>query len=76
MSVSATVELPGTTLEPGDTASVSFTVSNDGDLVDEYRFRLVGALAPAPWTTAEPATVSVHPGRSVTVTVFFRVPRS
>ncbi|MFI7482630.1 hypothetical protein ACH9EU_09445 [Kocuria sp. M1R5S2] len=74
MSVSATVEVPRTTLEPGGAASVSLTVSNDGDLVDEYRFRVVGSLAR--WASVEPESVSVYPGSSTTVTLLFRVPRS
>lgn len=74
MSASATLETPRPTLEPGGAASVPLTVRNDGRLVDEYRFRVVGAVAP--WAVVEPATVPVYPGSSETVTVLFRVPRS
>ena len=41
MSPSATLETAGTTLEAGGAASVSLTVRNDRDVVDEYRFRVV-----------------------------------
>lgn len=74
MCPSATLETSGTTLEPGGVASVPLTVRNDRDVVDEYRFRVVGSLAP--WTAVEPEKVSVYPGDSATVTVLFRPPRS
>lgn len=74
MSPSATLETSGTTLEAGGAASVSLTVRNDRDVVDEYRFRVVGRLDR--WATVEPEKVSVYPGDSATVTVLFRPPRS
>lgn len=74
MSPSATLETSGTTLEAGGGASVPLTVCNDRDVVDEYRFRVVGPLAQ--WATVEPERASVYPGDSATVTVLFRPPRS
>ncbi len=74
MSPSATLETSGTTLEAGGAASVPLTVRNDGQVVDEYRFQVVGPLAR--WATVEPAKVSVYPGDPATVTVLFRPPRS
>lgn len=74
MSPSATLETSGTTLEAGGAASVPLTVRNDRQVVDEYRFQVVGPLAR--WATVEPAKVSVYPGDSATVTVLFRPPRS
>lgn len=74
MSPSATLETSGTTLEAGGGASVPLTVRNDRDVVDEYRFRVVGPLAQ--WATVEPEKMSVYPGDSATVTVLFRPPRS
>ncbi|MFW6187377.1 MAG: hypothetical protein ACOC84_05210 [Actinomycetota bacterium] len=74
MSPSATLETAGTTLEAGGAASVSLTVRNDRDVVDEYRFRVVGRLDR--WAAVEPEKVSVYPGDSATVTVLFRPPRS
>ncbi|MFI7741402.1 hypothetical protein [Kocuria rhizosphaericola] len=74
MSPSATLETSGTVLEAGGAASVPLTVRNDRNVVDEYRFRVVGPLAR--WTTVEPGVVSVYPGDSATVTVLFRPPRS
>lgn len=74
MSPSAALETSGTTLEAGGAASVSLTVHNDRDVVDEYRFRVVGRMDQ--WATVEPGKVSVYPGDSATVTVLFRPPRS
>ena len=74
MSPSAMLETSGTTLEAGGAASVPLTVRNDREVVDEYRFQVVGPLAG--WATVEPAKVSVYPGGSATVTVLFRPPRS
>lgn len=74
MSPTATLETFGTTLEAGGAASVPLTVRNDRQVVDEYRFQVVGPLAR--WATVEPAEVSVYPGDPATVTVLFRPPRS
>lgn len=74
MSPSAMLETSETTLETGGAASVPLTVRNDRDVVDEYRFKVVGPLAQ--WATVEPDKVSVYPGNSATATVLFRVPRS
>ncbi|MEF3119745.1 hypothetical protein [Kocuria flava] len=74
MSPTATLETPEITLQPGGAATVSLTVRNDGDIVDEYRFRPVGPLAA--WIDVDPPRASVYPGDSTTVTVSFQVPRS
>jgi hypothetical protein len=74
MSPSATLERPGVSLEAGGAATVPLTVGNVGETADEYRFQVVGPLAP--WTTVEPATVSVGPGDLATVRVGLHVPRS
>lgn len=74
MSPTATLETPEITLQPGGVATVPLTVRNDGDIVDEYRFRPVGPLAT--WIAVDPPRASVYPGDSTTVTVSFQVPRS
>lgn len=74
MSPTATLETSGTTLEAGGAASVPLTVRNDRQVIDEYRFQVVGPLAR--WATVDPAKISVYPGDSATVTVLFRPPRS
>lgn len=50
------------------------TVRNDSDIVEAYRFEVVGECAP--WTEAEPARLSLYPGTSEQVTVWLRPPRS
>ncbi|APU16196.1 hypothetical protein UA75_21345 [Actinoalloteichus sp. GBA129-24] len=50
------------------------TVRNGGDIVEAYEFEVVGACAP--WTTVEPARLSLYPGTSETVRIVLRPPRS
>lgn len=47
---------------------------NTGDVVDEYRFEPVGAIAP--WTTVEPQTLRLYPGTTGTVDLTFAPPRT
>ncbi|GGR73564.1 hydrogenase expression protein [Streptomyces humidus] len=49
-------------------------VRNTGDVVDEYRFEPVGAVAP--WTTVEPPTLRLYPGTTGTVELTFAPPRT
>jgi hypothetical protein len=50
------------------------TVKNTGTVVDQFTVDVLGD--PAPWTAAEPATLSLFPGAEGTTTVFFRPPRA
>lgn len=50
------------------------TVRNDSDIVEAYEFEVVGGCAP--WTTVEPARLSLYPGTSEQVAVVLRPPRS
>lgn len=50
------------------------TVRNDSDIVEAYGFEVVGECAP--WTSVEPARLSLYPGTSGQVTVVLRPPRS
>jgi len=59
---------------PGGTATTSLTVRNDSDIVEAYSLEVVGDCAP--WTTVEPARVSLYPGTSETVTIRLEPPRS
>ncbi|GAA1288840.1 hypothetical protein GCM10009634_39190 [Saccharothrix xinjiangensis] len=59
---------------PGSEASTKLTVRNDGDVVEAYEFEVVGECAP--WTSVEPARLSLYPGTSEQVTVVLRPPRS
>ncbi|HEX6342312.1 hydrolytic protein [Umezawaea sp.] len=47
---------------------------NDSDIVEAYEFEVVGECAP--WTSVEPARLSLYPGTSDQVAVLLRPPRS
>ncbi|WP_412542442.1 hypothetical protein R8Z50_08075 [Longispora sp. K20-0274] len=68
--------LTSTVLEivPGSQATCELTLRNNGDVVEEYRFEVVGDAAP--WATVEPAVLSLYPGAETPVTVTFHPPRS
>lgn len=61
-------------MDPGGTATTRLRLRNTGDVVDEYRFRPVGTLAP--WTSVEPATLRLYPGTTGTVELTFSPPRT
>ncbi|GAA2686745.1 hypothetical protein LV78_007887 [Actinosynnema pretiosum] len=50
------------------------TVRNDSDVVEAYEFEVVGECAP--WTSVEPARLSLYPGTSGQVAVLLRPPRA
>lgn len=62
------------TVTPGEIATTTLTVRNDSDIVEAYNLEVVGDCAP--WTTVEPARVSLYPGTSETVTLRLAPPRS
>ncbi|MEV6167963.1 hydrolytic protein [Streptomyces sp. NPDC051954] len=68
------LDIPAVTVAPGDIATTTLTVRNDSDIVEAYNLEVVGDCAP--WTTVEPARVSLYPGTSETVTVRLSPPRS
>ncbi|MFI6090558.1 hydrolytic protein [Streptomyces sp. NPDC051218] len=74
MTTSAELEIPTVTVAPGDEATTSLTVRNDSDIVEAYALEVVGDCSP--WTTVEPARVSLYPGTTQTVTVRVAPPRS
>ncbi|MEU2671046.1 hydrolytic protein [Streptomyces sp. NPDC007164] len=74
MTTSAELETPTVTVSPGTEATTTLTVRNDGDIVEAYTLEVVGDCAP--WSTVEPARVSLYPGTSEVVTVRFAPPRS
>lgn len=59
---------------PGGEATTTLTVRNDSEIVEAYEFEVAGECAP--WTTVEPARLSLYPGTSDTVTLTLRPPRS
>ncbi|MFE1883735.1 COG1470 family protein [Streptomyces diastatochromogenes] len=68
------LDIPAVTVTPGDIATTTLTVRNDSDIVEAYSLEVVGDCAP--WTTVEPARVSLYPGTSETVTIRLAPPRS
>ncbi|MFE1308820.1 hydrolytic protein [Streptomyces sp. NPDC058755] len=68
------LDIPAVTVTPGDIATTTLTVRNDSDIVEAYSLEVVGDCAP--WTTVEPARVSLYPGTSETVTLRLAPPRS
>ncbi|MEV6525695.1 hypothetical protein AB0M43_27475 [Longispora sp. NPDC051575] len=59
---------------PGSQSACELTLRNNGDVVEEYRFQVVGDAAP--WATVEPGVVSLYPGAETVVVVSFHPPRS
>ncbi|MDH6108488.1 hypothetical protein P3T36_003868 [Kitasatospora sp. MAP12-15] len=74
MTTSAELGLPALTVSPGGVATTTLTVRNDTDIVEAYSLEVVGDCAP--WTTVEPARVSLYPGTSERVTVRLAPARS
>ncbi|GAA3653547.1 hydrolytic protein [Streptomyces chitinivorans] len=70
----AGLDIPAVTVAPGDTATTSVTVRNDGDIVEAYDLEVVGDCAA--WTTVDPPRISLYPGTSQTVTIRLEPPRS
>ncbi|MFI6638901.1 hydrolytic protein [Streptomyces sp. NPDC050504] len=74
MTTSAKLDTSTVTVAPGGRAATSLTVHNTSDIVEGYTLEVVGDCAP--WTTIEPAKISLYPGTSQTVTVHLAPPRS
>ncbi|NUT46947.1 MAG: hydrolytic protein, partial [Saccharothrix sp.] len=74
MTTTTEFGLPTVVVTPGSEASTKLTVRNDSDIVEAYEFEVVGDCAP--WTSVEPARLSLYPGTSEQVTVLLRPPRS
>ncbi|MFE9092882.1 hydrolase [Streptomyces sp. NPDC007264] len=74
MSLWTSLEPASATVDPGAATRVRLRVRNTGDVVDEYRFEPVGAIAP--WTAVEPRTLRLYPGTTGTVELTFSPPRS
>lgn len=74
MSTTATLGSPLLSLEAGAEASVALHIRNDGEIVEEYKLRVVGPSGS--WTEVVPGAVSLFPGQNTTASVEFRPPRS
>ncbi|MFH8514124.1 hypothetical protein ACH4CE_03065 [Streptomyces gelaticus] len=73
MSLTASLDDSSVTAAPGEETAIPLRILNSGSTVEEYRFEVVGACAA--WSTVEPATLSLYPGDSQTVSLMLRPPR-
>ena len=67
------LEPPHLDVEPGRDVIATVTVRNTGQIIDEFRFDLVGA--PAAWATVTPPSISLFPATAGTVQIRFAPPR-
>ncbi|MBA2255118.1 MAG: zinc ribbon domain-containing protein, partial [Chloroflexi bacterium] len=72
--VAATLEPSTMRVEPGGAAKAHIRIVNLSRVVDEFRVEPLGDAAA--WTQAEPASISLFPGATGTVTLEVRPPRS
>ncbi|MFH8472094.1 hypothetical protein [Streptomyces sp. NPDC018000] len=73
MSLTASLDDSSVTAAPGEETALPLRILNSGSTVEEYRFEVVGECAA--WSTVEPATLSLYPGDSQTVSLVLRPPR-
>lgn len=73
-SVQLTLSPSMVTVVPGSQAAAEVRVRNKSNIVDQYEIQVTGE--PAPWTVAEPGTLSLFPDKEGVATVRFRPPRS
>ena len=73
MSASVTLATTELAVDPGSEARCPCTVRNNGTVVDQFTFEVLGATAA--WATVEPPSVSLFPGAEQTVEICFRPPR-
>lgn len=74
MGASAVLDSAPATVDPGGQASVQLRVKNNGTVVDEFSFEVLGDIGG--WAAAEPPSLSLFPGAEGTTTIVFRPPRS
>ncbi|WP_431036171.1 hydrolase [Streptomyces sp. P6-2-1] len=74
MSLWTSLDPASATVDPGGSTTVRLRLRNTGDVVDEYRFEAVGALAP--WIGVEPRSLRLYPGTTGTVELAFAPPRT
>ncbi|MEU9315728.1 hypothetical protein [Streptomyces sp. NPDC048295] len=73
MSLTASLDDSSVTAAPGEQTAIPLRILNSGSTVEEYRFEVIGACAA--WSAVEPATLSLYPGDSQTVSLMLRPPR-
>lgn len=74
MTTYAVLEQIPLEIMPGDELTCQLTVRNNSDVVEAYRFEVVGEVAQ--WTVLDPPELSVYPGTEQNVSVRFQPPRS
>ena len=74
MSLWTSLEPASATVDPGSSTTVRLRLRNTGDVVDEYRFEVVGS--PAPWAVVEPQSLRLYPGTTGSVELTFSPPRT
>jgi len=74
MGATATLSTETLRVEPGGEARCAVRVRNNGTVVDEFRFTVLGDAAG--WAAVEPGALSLMPGTDGTAEVRFRPPRS
>ncbi len=74
MGATATLSNETLGVEPGGEALCAVKVRNNGSVVDEFRFTVLGDAAG--WAAIEPAALSLMPGTEGVAEVRFRPPRS
>ncbi|MFF2007860.1 hypothetical protein ACFVWY_02155 [Streptomyces sp. NPDC058195] len=73
MSLTASLDEASVTAAPGEETALPLRILNSGSTVEEYRFEVLGACAA--WSTVEPATLSLYPGDTQSVSLKLRPPR-
>ena len=74
MGASAVLSSPSLAVEAGEEVSCEVKVRNNGTVVDQFSFEVLGDAAA--WSTVEPASLSLFPDAEESVLVWFRPPRS
>ena len=74
MGATASLSSSALQVEPGGTVVVDVRLRNNGSVVDQFSFEILGDAAA--WAAAEPATVSLFPGAEGVTHVRFTVPRA
>lgn len=75
MSTTAKLESASVQLTAGSIETIPLQIRNDGDIVEGYRFEVLGV--PSAWATIEPAEITgLFPGAETTATIAFHPPRS
>ncbi|MEV4331023.1 hypothetical protein AB0K02_10835 [Streptomyces sp. NPDC049597] len=73
MTTSALLDASPASVLPGEEARIPLEIRNGGNVVEAYRFEVLGPAAG--WSAVEPATLSLNPGTGGQVELVVRPPR-